>query len=94
MKPIIIVVFLSVLALGQVFTIDVDYLSIGVAAAFASLTGMVKIPLGPGLVLGLEMSPPILATSALLFIVPNLLGVLAPAYRASRLNIVDALRYE
>ncbi|MEM4898361.1 MAG: ABC transporter permease [Pyrobaculum sp.] len=70
--------------------------SIGIAAAlpFALLTGMVKIPLGPGLVLGLEMSPSILATSALLIIVPNLLGVLAPAYRASRLNIVDALRYE
>ncbi|MEM1663516.1 MAG: hypothetical protein QW680_02280 [Pyrobaculum sp.] len=40
MKPIIIVVFLSVLALGQVFTIDVDYLYLG--------WGWVDVPKYPG----------------------------------------------
>ncbi len=31
---------------------------------------------------------------AALVVAVNILGVLAPAYRAGRLNIVDALRYE
>jgi putative ABC transport system permease protein len=55
---------------------------------------MVPILLGPGMYLHLPVTPGVVLVSAALVVAVNILGVLAPAYRASRLNIVDALRYE
>jgi putative ABC transport system permease protein len=69
---------------------------VGIAAALPVLASMsmVPIPLGPGMYLRLLATPGVVLASAALVVAVNILGVLAPAYRAGRLNIVDALRYE
>jgi putative ABC transport system permease protein len=69
---------------------------VGIAAALPVLAAMsmVPIPLGPGMYLRLLATPGVVLVSAALVVAVNILGVLAPAYRAGRLNIVDALRYE
>jgi putative ABC transport system permease protein len=69
---------------------------VGIAAALPVLAAMsmVPIPLGPGMYLRLLATPGVVLASAALVVAVNILGVLAPAYRAGRLNIVDALRYE
>ena len=61
----------------------------GLVLAVAS---MVPIPLGPGMYLSLLATPGVVLASAALVVAVNILGVLAPAYRSGRLNIVDALR--
>jgi putative ABC transport system permease protein len=65
----------------------------GGAPVLAAMS-MVPIPLGPGMYLRLLATPGVVFVSAALVVAVNILGVLAPAYRAGRLNIVDALRYE
>ncbi len=69
---------------------------VGIAAALPVLAAMsmVPMPLGPGMYLRLLATPGVVLASAALVVAVNILGVLAPAYRAGRLNIVDALRYE
>jgi len=69
---------------------------IGTAAALPVLAVMstAPIPLGPGMYLRLLATPGVILASAALVVAVNILGVLAPAYRAGKLNIVDALRYE
>ncbi len=69
---------------------------VGIAAALPVLAAMsmVSIPLGFGMDLRLPVMPGVVLVSAALVVAVNILGVLAPAYRAGRLNIVDALRYE
>jgi putative ABC transport system permease protein len=69
---------------------------VGIAAALPVLAAMsvVPIPLGPGMYLHLPVTSGVVLASAALVVAVNILGVLAPAHRAGRLNIVDALRYE
>jgi putative ABC transport system permease protein len=69
---------------------------VGIAAALPVLAAMsmVKIPLGRDMYLNLFVTPGVVLVSAALVVAVNILGVLAPAYRAGRLNIVDALRYD
>lgn len=71
-------------------------MGIGVVAALPVLAAASAIPisLGPGLYLKLAISPVAVGAATAVVIGANILGVLPPAYRASRLNIVDALRYE
>ncbi|AAL62518.1 conserved hypothetical protein [Pyrobaculum aerophilum str. IM2] len=54
----------------------------------------VSIPVGPGIFLKLAIPPYIAVISAFIVVMANILGVLGPAYKASRVNIVEALRYE
>ena len=70
--------------------------SVGTAAAVPILAAasLIPIPLGPGMYFRLLATPSVILVSAALVVAVNILGVLGPAYRASRLNIVDALRYE
>lgn len=70
--------------------------ALGIAAAAPVAVALAQLPiaLGPGLAFRLEVTPAILATSAAVVTTANMLGVALPAYRAAKLNIVDALRYE
>ncbi|MGB9705935.1 MAG: ABC transporter permease, partial [Pyrobaculum sp.] len=71
-------------------------IAMGIAAAlpFLLLISQISIPIGFGAALKLKITPVAVLASAAVVLAANLLGALAPAYRASRLNIVDALRYE
>ena len=72
-----------------------------VQLAAASLLGLVALPTALGQT---PVDAPVLADrvrlpeavwlAAALVVAVNMLGALAPAIRAGRLNIVDALRYE
>ena len=68
-------------ALGVPILLAVGYVAQVVASAF----------LGPG---GLIIDPLVLAGAAALVILVNLTGALLPAYRAGRVEVVNALRYE
>ncbi|MEZ0320057.1 MAG: ABC transporter permease [Pyrobaculum sp.] len=69
--------------------------AIGVAAALPILAilSAVPVPIGAA-ALRITPTPPVLAISLAVVLVANILGVLPPSYRASKLNIVEALRYE
>ena len=71
-------------------------IAMGIAAALPALflISQISIPIGFGAALKLKITPVAVLASAAVVLAANLLGALAPAYRASRLNIVDALRYE
>lgn len=76
---------------------------IGVAVGVAVLAALVYMPFvgmqafaprGVRLDMHMSLYPEIVAATALLVVLVNLAGALLPAYRASRINVVEALRYE
>ncbi|CCC81722.1 ABC transporter permease [Thermoproteus tenax] len=74
--------------------IIIALMGIGVGAVLLAPLSLVPISFFPGM--PLRVTPPLhiaLATASLVLAV-NALGALAPAVRAGRLNIVEALRYE
>ncbi len=72
----------------------VSALGIAVGSALLVPLSFIKIGFFPGM--SVSVNPPlwIAAGTAALVIAVNALGALAPALRAGRMNLVDALRYE
>ncbi|MEL9989855.1 MAG: ABC transporter permease [Thermoproteus sp.] len=70
--------------------------AIGIAAGAAIMAplSLVKINFFPGMSVSVGAAPHIALVTATLVTFVNVLGALAPAVRAGRLNLVDALRYE
>jgi len=70
--------------------------AIGILAASPLVLLIANIPLAlaPGVFLKLSTTPDVIAKSLAVVTIANILGVLPPAYRASKLSVVGALRYE
>ncbi|MEM1597670.1 MAG: ABC transporter permease [Pyrobaculum sp.] len=69
--------------------------AVGVAASLPVLAALSAVPVPVGVAaFRITPSPLAVATSLTIVITANIIGVLPPSYRASRLNVVDALRYE
>ncbi|MFN3804504.1 MAG: ABC transporter permease [Pyrobaculum sp.] len=86
--------------LGEALIIAMIGVAVGVAV-LAALMGVLNLtgwqtfgPRGTSLNLTPSIHPEIAAVTALLVVLVNLAGAFLPAYRASRINVVEALRYE
>jgi putative ABC transport system permease protein len=66
---------------------------LGVLVAIPVITGMTRSFIGFGIPLNMKVNLPTAGISLLISIVLGLISGYLPAYRASRMNIVDALRH-
>jgi len=63
-------------------------------ALLIPLASFVKLSLGPGFVIPAVLTPQTMAIVSTLPLVVNVIATLAPAYRASRVSPLQALRTE
>ncbi|MGC9170279.1 MAG: ABC transporter permease [Thermoproteus sp.] len=70
--------------------------AVGIAAGIVVVALLSLVPIGffPGMSIHLTIPLHIAVATAALVVAVNTVGALAPAVRAGRLNVVDALRYE